>query len=123
MLESLILGAHLMSYHDSGNYNNANVGVYLQHQSGLTAGSYYNSERKQSYYGGYTFKPFDRFSRLDVTLGIVSGYSMKRLTPFMLPSYAAYESDDGMRIRLGFLPRIGSFQPANVLHMMAEKQF
>ena len=123
MLESLILGAHLMSYHDSGNYNNANLGLYLQHQSGVTVGSYYNSERRQSYYGGYTFKPFDHLPRLDVTAGLVSGYRAKRFTPFMLPSYTVYESDDGVHVRLGFLPRRGSFPPANVMHMMVEKQF
>jgi hypothetical protein len=123
MLEGLIWGAHLMSYHDAGNYNNANLGAYVQHQSGVTVGSYYNSERKQSHYGGYTFKPFDQFPRLDVTAGMVSGYSAGRFVPFVLPSLTAYVSDDGTRARLGYVPRVGSFQPVNVVHLMVEKQF
>jgi len=123
MLEGLIWGAHLMSYHDTGNYNNTNFGLYLQHQSGVTVGSYFNSERQQSHYGGYTFKPFDNFPSLSVTTGLVSGYSARRLTPFVLPSLTAYEFEDGMRLRLAYVPRMGSFQPVNVLHLMVEKQF
>jgi hypothetical protein len=123
MLEGFILGAHLMSYHDSGHYNNLNPGLYLQHASGMTVGSYYNSERKQSYYGGYTFKPLDRFPNLDVTAGVVSGYSKVHTIPFVLPSYTVFKTDEGVRARLGYMPRIGSFQPVNVVHLMLEKQF
>ena len=95
----------------------------LQHQSGVTVGSYYNSERRQSYYGGYTFKPFDRLPDLDVTVGVVSGYQKMIAMPFMLPSYTVFKTDDGARVRIGYLPHVGSFQPANVLHLMVEKQF
>ena len=73
----------------------------------MTVGSYYNSERRQRYYGGYTFKPFDHLPRLDVTAGLVSGYRAKRFTPFMLPSYTVYESDDGVHVRLGFFATHG----------------
>jgi hypothetical protein len=123
MLEGLILGAHLMSYHDTGDYNNVNPGVYLQHQSGATVGSYYNSERRQSYYGGYTFKPFDSLPHLDSTVGVVSGYGKKRVMPFVLPSYTVYESGEGVRARVGYWPKVGTVQPANVFHLMMEKKF
>ena len=123
MLEGLILGAHLMSYHDSGHFNNVNPGLYLHLESGITAGTYYNSERRQSQYAGYTFKPFDALPHLDVTVGAVTGYKRKRVSPLFIPSYTAFQTEEGWRGRIGLLPRMGSVQPVNVVHFMLEKQF
>lgn len=123
MLEGIILGLHLMSYHDAGNFNNVNPGIYIKHESGVTVGTYYNSVKRQSYYGGYTFKPIDALPNLDVTVGVVTGYPSMPVAPLFIPSYTFYKSDDGLRARAAFLPRFGDVQPANVIHFMVEKSF
>ncbi len=123
MLEGLILGLHLMSHHDTGNFNNVNLGIYLKHDSGATVGTYYNSLKRQSYYGGYTLTPIDSIPNLDVTVGVVTGYPKMPVAPMVIPSYTFYKRDDGIRARAAFLPKFGDIQPANVIHFMVEKSF
>lgn len=112
-----------MSHHDSGNFNNINPGIYIKHESGATAGTYYNSVRRQSYYVGYTFKPVDSIPNLDITVGGVTGYPKMPVAPMVIPSYTFYTSDDGLRARAAFLPKFGDIQPSNVIHFMVEKSF
>lgn len=48
-------GIHGPSYHDGGNFNNANYGLYLVHK-GLTGGIYDNSLNRTTYYLGYALE-------------------------------------------------------------------
>lgn len=87
-----VIGAHLYSYHfdnkaydtvivdgnttttaHNSGYNNRNPGLYARWSNGVTVGTYYNSNKNQSYYVGKTFT--DDADRFSVTLGLVSGYT------------------------------------------------
>ena len=50
------LGLHIGSQHfPAQQYNNFNPGAYYIHDNGATVGTYYNSERRQSVYAGWTW--------------------------------------------------------------------
>ena len=92
------LGFHLGSQHlPAQQYNNANPGVYYIHGSGATIGTYYNSERRQSVYAGWTWDsgPW----RLQV--GGITGYERAKVLPMVVPSVAL-----GHGFRLAVLPKI-----------------
>lgn len=101
------VGAHLGSYHFEGNFNNFNPGVYVYHD-GWTAGTYYNSERNQSYYAGYTFEyplvgPFTG----GLTVGAITGYSRASVMPLAVPSIAWRTSGDSrLALRVSFVPKV-----------------
>ena len=65
------IGLHLGSVHESPGFNGFNPGAYVRLDSGVTAGSYFNSIRKQSFYAGYTMNVW---GPLDVTFAGVTGY-------------------------------------------------
>ena len=60
IIEGLILGLHMMTWHAQPGFNNINPGLYFKVESGLTGGVYYNSERRWSAYLGRTFKILTR---------------------------------------------------------------
>lgn len=91
------LGIHIGSHHfPSKEYNNVNPGVYYIADDGATVGTYYNSERRQSVYAGWTFDsgPW----RLQV--GAITGYQ-GRVLPLVAPSVAL-----GHGFRLTVLPKL-----------------
>ena len=91
------LGIHIGSQHfPSKDYNNVNPGVYYIADDGATVGTYYNSERRQSVYAGWTFDsgPW----RLQV--GAITGYQ-GRVLPMVAPSVAL-----GHGFRLTVLPKL-----------------
>lgn len=82
---ALAIGLHIGTYHfdrDRG-YNEVNPGIYAE-CDGWAAGAYYNSQRAVSVWGG---KQFDRvLGPVDVTVGLVAGYSRAALLPLVVPS-------------------------------------
>ena len=62
LAEGLVIGLHVVSLHSSPGLNNTNPGVYVKTQAGYTAGTYFNSERRQSFYLGRTFNVMGRFA-------------------------------------------------------------
>lgn len=91
------LGLHIGSQHfPKQDYNNFNPGAYYISDEGWTAGTYYNSERKQSVYAGksWDFGPF----RLQA--GLITGYSSPVL-PMVAPSVSL-----GAGFRLTVLPKV-----------------
>lgn len=99
------VGAHLGSYHFEGNFNNFNPGVYVYHD-GWTAGTYYNSERNQSYYAGYTFEyplvgPFTG----GLTVGAITGYARAKVMPLVVPS-VRLGLTDVLGLRVTFVPKV-----------------
>lgn len=114
------IGLHLGSYHASGDYNNFNPGVYVYH-NGWTAGTYYNSERHQSVYAGYTFEhplvgPFSG----GLTVGAITGYQRAAILPLVVPSVSLRVSPS-VSARLSVIPPV-SGMPL-VLHASIEWRF
>ena len=105
------LGFHLGSQHfPAQQYNNINPGVYYIHSSGATVGTYYNSERRQSMYAGWTWGsgPW----RLQV--GAITGYERRAVLPMIVPSVAL-----GYGFRLAVLPKVDR-DGSSVVHLMWE---
>jgi hypothetical protein len=74
------VGTHVGSWHNKPGYNNSNPGLYVNH-NGMTFGSYYNSERRQSTYAGYTFN----MKYADISAVVITGYN-KSVVPAIIPS-------------------------------------
>ena len=105
------LGFHLASQHfPAQQYNNFNPGAYYIHDNGATVGTYYNSERRQSVYAGWTWDsgPW----RLQV--GAITGYKRRAVLPMIVPSVAL-----GYGFRLTVLPKIER-GGSTVIHLMWE---
>lgn len=109
------------SKHAQGTWNDFNPGMYVKLQNGITFGTYYNSERKQSAYVGRTFsKNLTQNLEIAATVGIISGYN-KSVLPLVLPT-AAYKFHQDFAARVGFVPKVNK-QGSAGLHFMVEKQF
>ena len=113
-------GVHIGSHHfPSYEYNNVNPGVYVRMTSGMTYGTYYNSERRVSVYAGYT----KEWGRWAVTVGAVSGYSLgkdkTRIYPMIVPSVKLGKISD-TTFRLAIMPQISKDKGATAIHLMAE---
>ena len=105
------LGVHIGSHHfPRKDFNNANPGVYYIADNGATVGTYYNSERKQSVYAGWTWDsgPW----RLQV--GAITGYERRAVLPLIVPSVAV-----GYGFRLAALPKVER-SGASVIHLSWE---
>lgn len=114
-------GLHLGTVHFRGTWNDFNPGVYVKLNNGLTFGTYYNSERKQSTYVGRTFsKNLTQNLEIAATVGIISGYN-KTVLPLVLPT-VAYKFHRDFAVRVGFVPKVNK-QGSAGLHFAIEKQF
>ena len=105
------LGLHIGSQHfPAQDYNNFNPGAYYIHDNGATVGTYYNSERRQSVYAGWTWDsgPW----RLQV--GAITGYERRAVLPLIAPSVAL-----GHGFRLTVLPKVER-NGSSVVHLMYE---
>lgn len=72
------IGLHLVSQHwPSKGQNNVNPGLYVRNAEGWVAGTYRNSERKQSWYVGRDFE----YGRFGLRLGLVTGYRVAPVAP------------------------------------------
>ena len=105
------LGLHIGSQHfPAQQYNNFNPGAYYIHDNGATVGTYYNSERRQSVYAGWTWDsgPW----RLQV--GAITGYERSAVLPMIVPSVAV-----GYGFRLAVLPKVER-DGSSVVHLLWE---
>ena len=118
------IGLHIGSQHfgkTADQFNNTNPGVYVYHD-GWTAGTYYNSERKQSAYAGYTIEgalvgPFS----YGLTLGAITGYSRANVLPMVVPSVSGRLTDT-LSVRLSGVPPVGRGSSA-AIHLSIERRF
>lgn len=125
----LVIGLHLGSYHDAGNFNNVNPGIYVR-KNNFVVGDYYNSEKRNSFYFGYLLEAkTPKVPLLDsvaVIVGGITGYrkdtQIAGFTPMFIPSAKFLVTDD-FGFRLAFIPRISDLNPANVYHLSVEKSF
>jgi hypothetical protein len=72
-----------------GNYNGTHPHLQLQHDSGLVAGLYLNSESNASAYGGYRFE----YDAAFLEVGAVTGYTSITVAPYLR---SGYEVRDGV---------------------------
>ena len=92
------LGLHIGSQHyPVQSYNNANPGAYYIHSSGATIGTYYNSERRQSVYAGWTWD----YGPWRLQAGAITGYRRAAVLPLIAPSVSM-----GYGFRLTVLPKV-----------------
>jgi hypothetical protein len=104
---------HTVSAHSEPGYNNLNLGLGYRDISGLTVGSYCNSESKSrlfpdakpcklSTYLGYS-RDWDLGVGVSVglTAGILHGYTRAKILPFILPSFKL-----GDHIRILYAPAV-----------------
>lgn len=92
MTAAIILGLHLLSWHDHVQdcephppcavYRTATPGVYAMLPNGVTFGTIHNSYDRWSVYGGWTWR-YDRFA---VTLGGITGYPQATVRAMVVPS-------------------------------------
>lgn len=105
-------GLHLGSFHDKGDFNNANVGAYYKwHERTVfsvpyapVAGIVYNSERRVSVYAAAVFEG-EGFAvkslrvKPAVTVGLITGYFVP-LMPLVTPSVAFSKGNYAVRVSL-----------------------
>lgn len=102
------IGTHVRSIHNKPGFNNSNPGLYIVH-NGWTIGSYYNSERRQSTYAGYTY-----YTKLiDVTAIVITGYN-KPVVPALIPSKVFMINNIGIRTSLLINPLQGGASAAHI---------
>ena len=115
-----IVGIHTVSVHTEKGYNNTNPGVYLS-IDGYTAGTYYNSERHQTYYVGYNFAGELGYG-LDwgLTLGLATGYERSKVVPMLVPS-VSLNLGNNFAVRLSAIPPFA--KSPGVAHLSFERKF
>lgn len=107
------LGFHLGSQHfPARQFNNRNPGMYYIHDNGATVGTYYNSERRQSVYAGWTWD----HGPWRLQAGAITGYKRRAVLPMIAPSVAL-----GYGFRLAVLPKVER-RGSTVVHFMWEKK-
>lgn len=113
---------HVASWHDRGEFNNANAGLALHWPGGFSAGGYYNSMSRASWYAGFTVPVYDYHSlQLDVMVGALTGYSLATpAIPIMVPVFG-YRLNPQNAVQLVFIPHL--VLPANIVHAMYEYRF
>ena len=92
------LGLHIGSQHfPAKDFNNSNPGVYYISDQGWTVGTYYNSERRQSVYAGWTWD----YGPWRLQAGAITGYRRAAVLPLIAPSVSL-----GYGFRLTVLPKV-----------------
>jgi len=117
---SIVLGIHLASVHREPGFNNANVGAYVQFESGLTAGVVENSYRRTSFYAGWTWETADK--RFALTAGAITGYPSAKVSPLLVPSYR-HDMGDGWSARISYLPKPPRYGASDAVHASIERRF
>ena len=119
-------GIHGPSYHDGGDFNNANYGLYFVHR-GLTGGFYDNSLNRNTFYLGYAWEwdlPVNPVvDSISLMASAATGY-YTRDTPYEYAPMGALSFKHGFGrqqgLRLSYLPVYGKSQASYVLHLSYE---
>lgn len=125
------IGLHVGSKHlpDRGQ-SNQNLGIYYRTHSGVEAGYYRNSYRRDSFYVGQRLKLAEGvYGNLGVDFGFITGYQRKcgeacegfsrgYITPMVVGDYLAPISIFGITPRLQFVPATKG--NSAVVHLSAE---
>jgi hypothetical protein len=117
----MTVGAHLATAHlgDHGapreGWQNVNPGLYVRLANGITAGAYWNSERRTSAYAGWTLATSD--DRWALTVGAVTGYG--GVKPLLAPS-VRIGLTKAVSVRLTLL---AAPKASPAIHVSAERRF
>ncbi len=120
------IGVHGLSYHDGGDFNNDNYGLYLVYQ-GFTGGTYYNSLRRTTWYAGYSWEwalpPNPLSDTVSLMGSLATGYHTAQYSYDYVPLGAlsvrrALGEQHGLR--LSYLPVLGKSPASYVLHLSYE---
>jgi hypothetical protein len=112
---------HLVSWHDRGAYNNANLGAALRWKSGLVAGGFSNSYGRPSWYGGIVVPAFEgRVIQLELMAGVITGYSATSPVDVVAVPSLGWRLSPRNSLQVVFMPRF--VIPANALHVMFERR-
>lgn len=119
---TLKLGVHLWSKHfpDNLGYENRNMGMYVQRGDWL-AGTYHNSERRQSWYVGYQHRLVADWP-IYVTIGAISGYRPEQrvdVLPLVAPSIKLPVTRE-VSVGVTVLPKLKGVMDAGVAHLTVE---
>jgi hypothetical protein len=119
-------GLHLVTQHSTTTANNTNPGMYVRWAdatgTGPVAGSYYNSERNQSFYAAYSWNWRARSMPVSagITAGAITGYSSAKVLPLLVPSAAVHWGRAA--VKLTYVPKFEK-DSAHALHLSVEVQF
>ena len=110
---------HVGSWHDRGDYNNVNLGGALWWKGGLTAGGFYNSFSRPSWYGGLRVRAYEtRILQLDLMAGAITGYSETGPLDLVAVPSLGWRLTPRNSLHVVFIPRF--VIPANAVHVMFE---
>ena len=119
-------GIHGPSYHDGGDFNNANFGLYFVHK-GLTGGFYDNSLNRNTFYLGYAWEwdlPVNPVVDSVSLMGsVATGYYTQQMPYEYAPMGAlsfkhSFSTQQGLR--LSYLPVYGKSEASYVVHLSYE---
>ena len=123
LLDNSYFGVHGPSYHDGGDFNNDNYGLYLVHK-GFTGGTYYNSLRRTTWYAGYSWEwalPSNPLADTVSLMGsLATGYHTAQYSYDYVPLGALSVRRalwDQHGLRLSYLPVLGKSPASYVLHL------
>ena len=112
---------HLASWHDSGEYNNANLGVALRWDGGPVAGGFYNSNGQMSWYGGLVVPAFEIHPfQLELMAGVITGYSQSSPVDLVAVPTLGWHLSPRNTLQVVYMP--GFVIPSNVVHVMFERR-
>ena len=113
---------HIGSWHDRGEYNNANLGLALRWNGGLVAGGFSNSYGRPSWYAGAVVAVFEYHAfQLELMAGVITGYSESSpIDPVAVPSLG-WRLSPRNTLQVVLMPRF--VIPANAVHVMFERRF
>ena len=112
---------HLASWHDRGDFNNANPGLALRWKGGLVAGGFHNSFGRPSWYGGLIVPAFEsRAFQLELMAGVITGYSDSGPVDLVAVPTLGWRLSPQNTLQVVLMPRF--VIPANVVHVMFERR-
>ncbi len=119
-------GIHGPSYHDGGDFNNANYGLYFVHK-GITGGFYDNSLNRNTFYLGYAWEwdlPVNPVvDSVSLMTSLATGYYTQEM-PYEYAPMGALSFKHGFGpqqgLRLSYLPIYGKSPASYVMHLSYE---
>jgi hypothetical protein len=112
---------HVVSWHDRGEFNNANLGAALRWRGGLVAGGFYNSFGRPSWYGGLVVPVLESHAfQLELMAGVITGYSESGPVDLVAVPSLGWRLSPRNSLQVVLMPRF--VIPANVVHVMFERR-
>lgn len=113
---------HVASWHDRGDFNNANLGMALRWKGGLALGGFHNSFGRASWYGGMALPAVEGGAfQLELMAGVISGYSDSSPVDLVAVPSLGWRMSPRNSLHVVFMPRF--VIPANAVHVMVEHRW